>query len=443
MISRILKIALPTVLVGIVVILTINILLPSFRDPNSRVYSSGFGYPALQRKRNQPIEVETASVEVTSYEDSIAAPGEAVPLEEIEIRPKIWGIVAEVYVTEGEQIQKGQPLVRIEQSDFQDPVNIARNNLQIAQAQFQLLNSSANARLEKLEQDAIENETQLREAEVKIKQFKDILAQPTKNNIKVFEREVEIARKRLEETKQLVNKVRTAQEAFSLARVILAQQIEKARLIVANSKLQLETTLRDLERTVISAPTDGLVSQVNIDVGELAHPGNRLPLLTISQNVTFKAYVDQARLNALHVGDRATVRLSAYPGRTFSGKVIKINPTVETAAIRRYKLGINRQYTYSVWVEIDNLELPPGVQGYAQFNLPQTSLTIPESAVTHLSAGEGMVMVLDSDRARVKRIKLGRKFDNQRKVLAGLEVGEEVLIHPRAINPGDLLSKST
>jgi len=439
MMSRLIKIILSTVFVGVTVILTFNILLPSFKDPNSRVYSSSYGYPAQQRAKGQPIVVETALAQSTPLEDSLAAPGEAVPLEEIEINPQIKGIVAEVYVTEGEKITKGQPLVKIEPSEYEAKVNLARNNLEIAQSQLELLKTSAKGRLQKLEKNAAVAETQLQQAEMKIQQIKGIMPELTPDNLPESEEKVTIIRRVLQETKQLIKKIRPTQEKLSLTQTTIAQQIDKGRLELTNRQLKLEMAVQDLQRTVIAAPTDGLVSQVNAARGELVYPGNRSPLLTINEQVTFKAYVDQARLNALQVGDRATVYLNAYPGQTFSGKVIKINPTVETTANRRYKRGINQQYTYAVWIDLEDLDLSPGVQGYAQFKLVQNSITIPEGSVTHLSGGEGMVMVLDSGHAVVKPVKLGRKFHDLRQVLAGLEAGEQVVIHPRAINPGDLL----
>ncbi|NER21967.1 MAG: HlyD family efflux transporter periplasmic adaptor subunit [Symploca sp. SIO1B1] len=439
MMSRLIKIILSTVFVGVIVILTFNILLPSFKDPNSRVYSSSYGYPARQRAKGQPIVVETALAQSTPLEDSLAAPGEAVPLEEIEINPQIKGIVAEVYVAEGEKITQGQPLVKIEPSEYEAKVNLARNNLEIAQSQLELLKTSAKGRLQRLEKNAAVAETQLQQAEMKIQQIKGIMPELTPDNLPESEEQVTIIRRVLQETKQLIKKIRPTQEKLSLTQTTIAQQIDKGRLELTNRQLKLEMAVQDLQRTVISAPADGLVSQVNAARGELVYPGNRSPLLTINGQVTFKAYVDQTQLNALQVSDRATVYLNAYPGQTFSGKVIKINPTVETTANRRYKRGINQQYTYAVWIDLEDIDLPPGVQGYAQFKLVQNSITIPEGSVTHLSGGEGMVMVVDSGHAVVKAVKLGKKFHDLRQVLAGLEAGEPVVIHPRAINPGDLL----
>ena len=140
------------------------------------------------------------------------------------------------------------------------------------------------------------------------------------------------------------------------------------------------------------------------------------------------------------MGNEATVRLVAYPGQTFSGEVIRVNPTVETEAERSPRNGANRQFTYTVWIAIDNLdELPPGLQGFAQFNQTQvkSALLIPESAITHLSNGEGMVMVVEEGQTVVKKIRVGRVHNNQREILEGISPDTEVLLYPRAINPGD------
>jgi HlyD family secretion protein len=182
---------------------------------------------------------------------------------------------------------------------------------------------------------------------------------------------------------------------------------------------------------------DGLVSRVFIHSGEVAAPRNSLVKMT--QDVVFKAYIDQAKLNAINLGDVATLRLVSYPGRAFQARVIRLNPTGETEAVRPGRVGIDRQYTYSVWVAVEGLQMPRGLQGYVQFDKGKTSLVIPESAVTHLSAGEAMVMVAVEGKAAVRKVKLGRIFDNQREVLEGLQPGEQVVLSARALNPGDRL----
>ena len=238
------------------------------------------------------------------------------------------------------------------------------------------------------------------------------------------------------------NNLIAAQQTLASTQSNLNQQIENARLNLANNRIALQNALRDLSRTVLDASNDGLVSQVNIHSGEIAYAqnSNSTPLITLTQNIVFRAYIDQARLNAIKIGDQATVRLVAYPGRTYQGRVIRVNPTVQTNGVQTpVRVGIDRQYTYSVWIAIERLQMAPGLQGYVQFSQGKTNLVIPESAVTHLSDGEGMAIAVQAGRAVVKKVKLGRIFDNQREVLEGLKPGEQVVLSPRALNPGDRL----
>lgn len=141
----------------------------------------------------------------------------------------------------------------------------------------------------------------------------------------------------------------------------------------------------------------------------------------------------------MKIGDPATVHLVAFPGKSYQGKIIRLNPTIETNATQTLKVGVDRQYTYSVWVSLNSLEIPPGLQGYARFSQDKSSLVIPESAAIHLSGGEGMVMVDRSGKAVIKEVKFGRNYDGKREVLAGLEVGEKVVLYPKTLQPGDRL----
>ena len=213
------------------------------------------------------------------------------------------------------------------------------------------------------------------------------------------------------------------------------EDIEKARLTYESDEVSLRDAERNLEHTIIRSPTDGLVSLVAAHPGELVEQGTLL--LTLSDQVVFKAYVDQARLNAVKVGDRSTVRLVAYPGETFSGTVTQVNPTVESTIGSAPKVGLDRRYTYSAWIKLDDLRITPGLQGYAEFARSQASVVIPESAVIHLSSREGMVLRVRDDRVDVRKVELGRTRGGSREVLGGLEPGQAVALHPRALRPSD------
>ena len=473
---------------GLMGILTVTILLPSLKNPESKFYSSGLGYPAIQRLAGKPIKVQTVPVASKSLDNSVAAPGESVALQEVDVRPQVSGPVEKVYVVEGQQVRRGQPLLQIQQAPFEAQVNTARNNVATAEKTLQALQSSAPGNLQELKENVKTAQARQAGAETQLKQIDSLADRQLQNNIEVAQQRLETAEKKLQQIKVLAdrgaiskfqlydmqdtyatrkkelldaqqgaiatqtqqfnnkdfyvtrqNELVSAQQALEQATTTVERDLANARLTLENNRIALQNALRDLNNTVIYANTDALVSKVNIHTGEVVDTRFSNSLMTLTQQIVFKAYIDQARLNAVQVGDKATVRLVAYPGRSYQGRVIRLNPTVATDAVAPGKVGVDRQYTYSVWIAVDDLQMSPGLQGYVQFDQGKTTLAIPENAVTHLSGGEGMVMVSEAGQAVVKKVKLGRIFDNQREVLEGLTPGEQVVLNPRTLDPGDRL----
>lgn len=477
---------------GVMAILSVTILLPALKDPQSRIYYSGIGYPAQQRVAGKPIKVQTVPVTTKRLDASLAAPGESVPLQEVDVRPLVSGQVEKVHVAEGQRVRRGQPLLQLQKAPFEDRVNTAQNNVATAEKNLQVLQSSAPERLLNLQENVKTAQARLNAAKTRLKAIDGLAEEEVKNNVAAAQVRLKTAENKLQQLQSLTqqgavskfqlydmqdtyatrkrelvaaqqgvvetennrfinqdfyisreNDLISAQKALELAQKSVDKELVDARLMLENRKIELQEATRDLNRTVIYASTDGLVSRVNIHAGEIVNSLNNDSLVTLAQNTVFKAYIDQARLNAVKVGNKATVRLLAYPGRTFDGRVIQLNPTVETDTTKPSKVGIDRQYTYSVWVAVDDLPMPPGLQGYVDFNQTNTRLVIPESSVTHFSAGEGMVMVVESGKAVVKKVKLGRTFDNQREVLEGLKPGELVVLFPGALHPGDLIDNQS
>lgn len=427
------KLTLLTLIVAPICIMgvfTALFLLPALKNPESKVYSSSIGYPALKRLLGQPIKVQSVAATQQSFQESVAAPGESVALQAVSVSSLVNGTVEEVFVAEGDIVQKGQPLMRIVQAPFQDSVVTARANVGIAESTLRGVQTSDPATLTLLEANLKSAEQRLAIVE---EQF---------NRLKALEEEGAISAAHLYEIEdsyfQRQREFAVAQQDLARYRSEVDQALQNAQLTLENNQVALQQAMRDLNQTIVYAPNHGLVSQVIIHAGETANI--QTPVITLSKDVVFKAYVDQASLDRIQVDDSAMVRLVAYPGEVFAGKVIRLNPTVNTEVAQPGTLGVNRQYTYSVWLQINDLEMPPGLQGYVAFGQEHQELAVPEDAVTHLSSGEGMVMVVQAGQAVVKQVKLGRVIDGKREVLAGLQAGEQVVLSPRALNPGDRLT---
>lgn len=104
---------------------------------------------------------------------------------------------------------------------------------------------------------------------------------------------------------------------------------------VASARGDLAFARVNLEKLRIRAPIDGTVLQININPGELASPGALQPLLMIANLMTLnvRAELDERDVSEIKVGQAASVRAAAFPGKEFAGSVTSIAPLVEPSRI--------------------------------------------------------------------------------------------------------------
>ncbi|MEA2980998.1 MAG: HlyD family secretion protein [Alphaproteobacteria bacterium] len=97
----------------------------------------------------------------------------------------------------------------------------------------------------------------------------------------------------------------------------------------------------NLEKLKIRAPIDGTVLQININPGELAAPSGLQPLLSIANLSTLnvRAELDERDISEIKVGQAASVRATAFPGKEFAGTVMSIAPLVEPSRLGSRGLG--------------------------------------------------------------------------------------------------------
>ncbi|HVT29586.1 MAG TPA: efflux RND transporter periplasmic adaptor subunit [Lacipirellulaceae bacterium] len=421
---------LPVVLAVVAIVyLSIRVLVPTAKDPGSNLYSTWLGYPAHQRRAGEPIKVTTTKVVDEAFPDFVAAAGETVGLVDVEMRPQVTGIVKQLLVAEGQRVKKGDPLVRLDSAPMQDQLNRAKAELAIAELQHQFGPGIDAAKKVELEAGLVRSKELLRISEERLKRYSTLKDQKAASS----------------------EEYATAQELHAnrvYERASAEQQLREHVLNMEQNSKQSDQTLtikkaavnqagRDLANTNIVAPCDGLVTHVATQVGELA--AQDTVVMNLANDVVFEAYIDQTGIDAVSPGDVATVRLVAFPGKQFRGKVVRVNPSVDTQGRVGERGRTDTRFTYSAWVKLEGDDLPPGLQGHAEFSKDTTKAAIPDSAVMHLSAGEGMVMVVRDGRALVLQVELGRARGELREIKSGLEPTDQVVLDPRGLEAGDLL----
>jgi multidrug resistance efflux pump len=107
-------------------------------------------------------------------------------------------------------------------------------------------------------------------------------------------------------------------------------QINAAKAGVKQAETALYLAQLQLNKTAIKSPADGVVYSVDAIEGAMTGPGKAAVVL-FSPDVKVQIKVQESRSKDVRVGQPAKIRVDAYPGRTFEGKVTSIAPTYDPA----------------------------------------------------------------------------------------------------------------
>jgi membrane fusion protein, heavy metal efflux system len=191
---------------------------------------------------------------------------------------------------------------------------------------------------------------------------------------------------------------------------------------------------------VVPAPISGIVTQRGVGIGQnvdSAANGASDPLFTITDvsRVFFVANVPETSIAAIHAGDPVSVKMLAFPGRTFDAQVKYIAPTVDPNTHRIF-----------VRSEVANPEgtLKPGMFGTMRISTGPASPTIsvPEDAVI-FEENTARVWITGPDKTLALRyVHAGKTVDGRVQVLAGLQAGQSIVTSgsifiDRALRGGD------
>ena len=197
------------------------------------------------------------------------------------------------------------------------------------------------------------------------------------------------------------------------------QEVENASRAFKVAEANRKAVLAQLSYTVVKAPFDGVITEKKVEAGELASPGQPLLKMEDPLQLRLEATVAEGDLKAIAQGGRIPVFIDALEAQALNGVVSQILPA-----------GDPQTHTFIVKVDLPKT---PGLKSgmFGRFQLDKgTSQTILVPASAVVERGElTSVFVVGTDRiARLRWIKAGRRFDQQREILSGVNAGERILM---------------
>lgn len=352
---------------------------------------------AGSRPRGTP--VETGLVERGEIRSVVTGTGEIQAKTHVDISAQVIARIEKLRVREGDRVERGDRLVDLERAQYASQRDRALANLAAAEAEI----GRARATLANVA--------------LRLDRARDLAAQ-------------KIASREFLESVELEHE--SARTALAAAR----ERAREARAAVASAD-------DALSKTTIESPISGRVTRVNAEEGETVVTGTmNMPgsvILTVSDLSTIEAAVevDEAAVARVRVGQKAGVRVDAFPDRELPGEVTEI----ADSAVKRQEVAY---FPVKVRIQASEQGLRPGMTARARIQAESRKgvLVVPIPAIVEKKDTEGksgsasnpegqkIVYRVEGGKARAAPVEVGLNDETRAEVVSGLREGEKIAVGP-------------
>lgn len=330
---------------------------------------------------------------VSSITESIYAAGELKSKNQYQVFATVNGTVAEVLVSEGQQVKKGQPILRISNVSQE----LSRENAALS-AQYFDINS---------------NEEKLTDAKQAVALAKD----KAQNDSLLYARQKRLFQQNVGSQVELEQRALQAESSNAAYRSAMIKYNDIKRQLKYNSdqaKKNLAIAEKMTSDYTICSEIDGVVYSIDKEIGELVTPQSAVAVIGNQTEFILEMQVDEYDIAAIRLGQEVIITMDSYKGHSFRAQVSKIS-------------SIMNERTKSFKIEADFVVRPPVLYPNTSFEanivvqtknrallIPRTYL-LPNNKVL-LKSGEK------------KTIKVGLKDFQQIEVLSGLTEKDELVL---------------
>ena len=371
--------------------------------------------------------------------ETITANGKIQPQTEVKISPEVSGEIVELNVKEGQEIKKGQLLVRINPEIYISSLDRMKAALNASKANL----ANSKARLAQVEAQYTQQDLSY------------------KRNKKLWDQKA-ISQADFE----------TAQSGFDIAKANLEsakQDVAAAEFNVKSGEASLNEANENLTKTSIIAPMDGTVSKLNVELGERVlgtaqFNGTELLRIANLNRMEVKVDVNENDIVRVKLGDTALIEVDAYLNRKFKGLVSEIANSASTTSTTSADQVTSFEVKISILPESYKDLIPKNNPNYYPFrpgmsasldimtNTSKAVLTIPIQAVTtrtdsvltlkdkkigkdSLSSNQSkeIVFIYSNGISVPRDVKTGIQDNNYIEIKLGLSVNDEVIVAPYSV----------
>ncbi len=318
----------------------------------------------ISSKKENLITVQTEKIKTRNITQIVTATGKIQSETEVNISAEISGEIVSLPFKEGDEVNKGDLLVKIKQDAFAP----------------QLLEQNAAIKVA---------ESNLKTSEVNLRKF-----------------ELELQR-----IKELNSKGLASQSDLDNAQLNYDQtlaQINTNSAQINQQRTGMSKIKYDISKTTIYSPINGTVTQLNNETGEkvlgtISNQGSQIMTISDLSKMECQVEVGETDVTLVNIGDTAKIQIDAFPDKIFTGYVYEIANTAKSKGIGTQDEVVN--FVVKIRVINNDVELRPGMSCTVDIEVEKKMnvLSVPIQSVTTREEFKGNGMSDEADNENLKR----------------------------------------
>ncbi|WOD38142.1 efflux RND transporter periplasmic adaptor subunit [Nodosilinea sp. E11] len=412
--------------------------------------AAGLGWRSRQSAYD--VEAFTTPAAIEPLTVQVAASGTVRPVQTVNLSPENAGILEELFVEQGDRVEPGQIIARMNSRDT--AAQVQQNQAAVAEAAAALADVRRGSRPEEIAQaeaTVAANRAQVRDAQARL----DLATSDLARRQQLFDRGAVAAT----DLDNAAREQRSAQAAVEQAQARVTESLRRvddlrnlprpeaiaqAEARLAQARAQLAGAQIRQDESLIRAPFGGIVTQKFATEGAFVTPttsasdlssATSTAIVALAEDLEVLAEVPEADISLIAAGQAVNVVADAFPDQTFQGRVKLVAPE-----------AIDRQNVTLFQVRIELLDGKDILRSNMNVNVAfigdqlANALVVPTVAVV-TQAGQSGVLVPGANRDIVfQPVTLGPQVGNQIQIVDGLGEGDRVFID---LPPGRSLENIT
>ncbi len=370
----------------------------------SYLYTSG------KSKLNVDLERITVS-EVTKgpFQETIPVNGVVLPLTSIYLDAVEGGRVEEKYVDDGTTMKKGEPILRLSNTDLQLGLVTQQTNVYNLLTQMQISKNAAEQNTVTKLNQMTDVESQLKEAE-RIYNLDKGLYEQKAIGLQEF-------KKSENDYHYYLQKKKLTEQLLSQDSVSNAQQVSQAKQSYEGSQNALNVMRQKVGDLIVRAPVDGQLTSLDAEIGQSKNKGERLGQIDVLSGFKVRADIDEHYLSRIMIGLFGTF--------TFANKDYKLEIKKVYSQIANGRFQVDMEFVGDV---PQGIRRGQTLQIRLAFSDEVEAVQVARGGFYQQTGGNWIFKVSDDGKKAYKvDIQLGRQNPDYYEVLNGLKPGDKVV----------------